>query len=82
MCLYYLGDTELHFACDSKGIPQKDEMIKLYLSSDDLVRSITNSMCFTILCTPFKSKCETSSIVLFSNIFYYFQTSEGEIRYK
>ncbi|XP_020731651.2 cation channel sperm-associated auxiliary subunit beta isoform X2 [Odocoileus virginianus] len=33
---YNKGDTESHFACDSKGIPQKDEMIKLYLSSDDL----------------------------------------------
>lgn len=82
MCLYYLGDTEGRFACDSEGIPSKDEMIKLYLSSDDLVRSITNSRCFTIPCTPFKSKCETSSTVLFSNIFYYFQASGGEIRYK
>ncbi|XP_073751879.1 cation channel sperm-associated auxiliary subunit beta isoform X4 [Callorhinus ursinus] len=27
---------EIHFACDSKGFPQKNEIIKLYLSSDDL----------------------------------------------
>ena len=81
MCLYYLGDTEGRFACDSEGSPPKDEMIKLYLSSDDLVRSITNGRCFTIPCTPFKSKCETSSTVLFSNIFY-FQASGGEIKYK
>lgn len=41
--LYYLGDMEKHFTCDNQGFPQKKEIIKLYLSSDDLVRS-PNSM--------------------------------------
>ncbi|XP_077636964.1 cation channel sperm-associated auxiliary subunit beta [Crocuta crocuta] len=30
------GDTEKRFACASQGIPKKNEIIKLYLSSDDL----------------------------------------------
>lgn len=44
--LYYLGDMEQSFACASQGFPQKNEIIKLYLSSDDLVRS-THSVCYS-----------------------------------
>ncbi|XP_059771801.1 cation channel sperm-associated auxiliary subunit beta [Balaenoptera ricei] len=33
---YNKGDTEKRFACASQGFPQKNEIIKLYLSSDDL----------------------------------------------
>ncbi|XP_045663561.1 cation channel sperm-associated protein subunit beta isoform X2 [Ursus americanus] len=34
--IYNKGDMEKHFACDSQGFPQKNKIIKLYLSSDDL----------------------------------------------
>ncbi|XP_077764630.1 cation channel sperm-associated auxiliary subunit beta isoform X1 [Canis aureus] len=34
--IYNKGDMEKHFACHSQGFPQKTEIIKLYLSSDDL----------------------------------------------
>ncbi|CAK7316939.1 Cation channel sperm-associated auxiliary subunit beta [Vulpes lagopus] len=34
--IYNKGDMEKHFACHSQGFPQKNEIIKLYLSSDDL----------------------------------------------
>lgn len=37
---------EQSFACASQGFPQKNEIIKLYLSSDDLVRS-THSVCYS-----------------------------------
>ncbi|XP_070450536.1 cation channel sperm-associated auxiliary subunit beta isoform X1 [Equus przewalskii] len=33
---YNKGDMEQSFACASQGFPQKNEIIKLYLSSDDL----------------------------------------------
>nr|XP_045361683.1 cation channel sperm-associated protein subunit beta [Camelus bactrianus] len=33
---YNKGDMEKHFACASQGFPKKNEIIKLYLSSDDL----------------------------------------------
>uniref|UniRef100_A0A4X1SQF4 Cation channel sperm associated auxiliary subunit beta n=1 Tax=Sus scrofa TaxID=9823 RepID=A0A4X1SQF4_PIG len=39
MCMYFLpclGDMENRFACASQGFPQKNEIIKLYLFSDDL----------------------------------------------
>lgn len=51
--LYHLGDMEKHFMCDNQGFPQKKEIIKLYLSSDDLVRS-PNSMQqpLTVFLTP------------------------------
>ncbi|XP_058596025.1 cation channel sperm-associated auxiliary subunit beta isoform X3 [Neofelis nebulosa] len=34
--IYNKGDIEKHFACASEGIPPKNEIIKLYLSSNDL----------------------------------------------
>ncbi|XP_008586445.1 PREDICTED: cation channel sperm-associated protein subunit beta, partial [Galeopterus variegatus] len=34
--LYNKGNMEKHFACSSKGFPRKDEIIKLYLSSESL----------------------------------------------
>ncbi|XP_012913047.1 cation channel sperm-associated protein subunit beta isoform X1 [Mustela putorius furo] len=34
--IYNKGDMEKHFMCDNQGFPQKKEIIKLYLSSDDL----------------------------------------------
>ncbi|KAF6350912.1 cation channel sperm associated auxiliary subunit beta [Rhinolophus ferrumequinum] len=34
--IYNKGDMEQHFACASQGLPKKNEIIKLYLTSGDL----------------------------------------------
>lgn len=41
---YCLGDTEKRFACSSQGFPRENEIIKLYLFSDDLVRPASSTL--------------------------------------
>lgn len=51
--LYCLVDALNHFDCATQGLPTKNEIIKLYLTSDDLVRSTNSTLQpFTFLLTP------------------------------
>lgn len=43
--IYYKGGKEKHFGCASQGFPQNNEIIKLYRSSDDLVRTTDSIWC-------------------------------------
>lgn len=68
--LYYLGDMEKHFACDSQGFPQKNKIIKLYLSSDDLVRSRKSmQQSLTVFLTPRGKPVALYSFQILSTMF-------------
>jgi hypothetical protein len=39
--LFYLGDVEKSFVCSSEGYSEYNEIIKLFLSSGNMVRPLT-----------------------------------------